>query len=188
MKTLLFAITASLLMTTNAFAGDDYDEVVPPYPVPAGELRLDTLNQVVLTKQTVFTTYIESNKLGGVGSLYGMSISNAEVPCTLSANGVSLQDFNEVGREQVGGGTGLRFYASPKSAINLRMTMSSGRVEEVKGACNGEPELCQPSHYEYRTTITLADENNTQYSLSCLANFRRPLFASDVKINGVQIK
>lgn len=182
---LLFAVLAH-----PAMAQSDDDQVCPPSaPIPKGEIALDQLQEVKLKENSVFTTYIEGREMKGNTSLQTSSVSGAGVPCSLTTNNVNMSNFREVTRETVGGGSGFRFYASPKSSITLTQTMNSVGVEEVKPSCNGEPELCtEMPHYEYRTIITLADKNRNEWKLSCLANFSRELYVSDVQIQGVKIK
>ncbi len=167
---------------------DNYDEVVPPYPVPAGEVRLDALKEIKLTENLVLTAYVEKNDREA--SVYAMGDTSVEVSCNLSASNVSLSNF-EVLKKEFPGGSGARVYLSLKKDITLNFKTSLQGVEESKPWCNGEPEMCdeQSKKYVYRTQIIATDRTgNSSWNLNCVAPFSRPVFASDVKINGIKIK
>lgn len=179
----------ALAFSTTALAQDDgFDQVVPPYQVPAGEIRIDALTEIKLTDETVLTAYVQKNDQKA--SVYALGDTSAQVKCILSASEVGLGNFDVVKTEDLGG-PGTRAYLSPKKTISLKFKTSLLGVEEVRPSCDGEPELCegQPTYYVYRTQIITTDKTgNNSWNLNCVAPFSRPVFASDVKINGIKIK
>ncbi len=187
MKNLILSL-AAVLCAQTAFAQGSDDQIVPPYPVPAGEVRIDALQEIKLTEESVFTAYVEKNDENA--SVYAMGDTSADVKCNLSASEIGLGNFDVV-KKEFPGGAGARVYLSPKKNITLKFKTSLQGVEEVVPQCNGEPELCegQSTTYVHRTQIIATDKTgNSSWNLNCEAPFSRPVFASDVKINGLQIK
>lgn len=179
-----------LAFSTTALAQSDdgYDQVIPPYPVPAGEIRIDALTEIKLTDETVLTAYVQKSDQNA--SVYAMGDTSATVKCNLTATEVGLGNFDVIKTEHPGG-SGVRIYLSPKKNITLKFKTSRQGVEAVVPECNGEPELCegQSTTYVHRTQIIATDKTgNNSWNLNCVAPFSRPVFASDVKINGLEIK
>ncbi len=184
-------IAVALLTLAFSFSAlaqsDDYDQAGFPNPIPKGEIAIDALKEIKLTKDLVVTAYVE--KTQHAANVYGAGEQSADVNCNLSASEVELSNFNLLKRESVGGGTGARVYLSLKDSATLKYKTSSLGVEEVKPWCNGEPELCQgSSHYAHRTEVIATDKSGNSWNLSCLAPFSRTVYASDVKIEGLKIK
>lgn len=183
-------VLAAVLCSQAALAqSDDYDQAGFPAPaIPAGEQALDSIKEIKISEATQLYTYRINGKLSGKGQTTAYSHIVNQVSCSLSGN-ADASNFIELARHNPG--SGVRFTVAPKKSIKLQYRTSSGGVEQVKPACNGEPELCETHGnvtYAFRTNIILADKSGSEWKLSCLAPFSRELYVSDVKVNGLQIK
>ena len=178
-----------LAFSVTAFGqADDRGQVVPPYPIPAGEIALTSLAEIEINEDLLLTAYVEKDDRQA--AVYVMGDLTAQVKCNKSASKIALSNF-DVLKKEYPGGTGVRVYLAPKKNITLKFKTSLQGVEEAAPQCNGEPELCD-GHYNtfnYRTQIIATDKTgNSSWNLNCVAPFSRPIFASDVKINGIKIK
>lgn len=165
---------------------NDNGQVIPPYPVPKGEVRIDALKEIELTENLLLTAYVQKGE--EKATVYGNGDWRAEVKCNLTASNVKLSKF-ELLKTEYPGGTGARLYISPKESMTLKYKTSLQGVDTEEPWCNGEPEFCNGKpYYVYRTQIFATDKKGNNWSLNCVAPFSRPVFASDVKINGIKIK
>lgn len=156
----------------------------------ASATNLVDVKAITLTPALELRAYSENGPNTKQLTAYGSSSAQANASCTLDAvstNGLALK---LTGKESKS--TGVVYSYALTSNLVLKSTKSSSTVEQVKGWCNGEPELCSDDLYNQQTvTIEATDTRANRFILVCTAHAMAldqpvtPLKSDDTNIVGM---
>lgn len=172
MKSQLSMILSTLFTVHAAFAASE----------------LSQIKEVTVTPNAQLTTWVDDSDKSGIAAVMADDSSPTKVTCLLEGSNQKLTRFRTNAQEKVD--TGTRYSLSPMAAITLEVKSSKIEVRPLKGECNGEPELCDPT--EYNTlfqTIELTDASSNEWSLLCISHApETPISSDDVQIKGVEVR